>query len=58
MKDDNSKRGYEPLPCPVCKTAMIGQKSDASRQDYDRFECLRCGTVVIREDSTPDEASA
>jgi predicted RNA-binding Zn-ribbon protein involved in translation (DUF1610 family) len=57
MKDDNSKRRY-PLPCPVCKTAMIGYKSDAHQQDYDRFECLRCGTVVTREVSAPDDASA
>jgi transposase-like protein len=57
VTDDNGKRRY-PLACPVCKTAMVGQKTDASRQDYDRFECLLCGTVVTREDSTPDNATA
>ena len=57
VKDDKNERRY-PLPCPVCKTAMIGEKSDPNQPDYDRFECFRCGAVVLREDSAPDDSTA
>ena len=57
MKDDKNGRRY-PLPCPVCKTAMIGQKTDPALADFDRFECLRCGAVVLREGSEPDDSTA
>ena len=57
MKDDKNERRY-PLPCPVCKTAMIGQKTDPALPDFDRFECLRCGAVVLREGSEPDDSTA
>ena len=57
VNDDKNERRY-PLPCPVCKTAMIGQKTDPSLADYDRFECLRCGALVLREDSSPGDSSA
>jgi hypothetical protein len=57
VKDHKNKQRY-PLPCPVCRTAMIGHKTDPSLPDYDRFECLRCGAVVLREDSGPDASTA
>ena len=57
MKDDKNERRY-PLPCPVCKTAMIGEKSDPDLPDYDRFECFRCGAVVLHEGSAPDDSTA
>ena len=57
VNDGKNERRY-PLPCPVCKTAMIGQKTDPSLPDYDRFECLRCGAVVLREDSAPNDSTA
>ena len=55
--ENESKGQRYPLPCPVCKTAMIGEKSDPAA-DYDRFTCLRCGAVVVRESSTPDDSTA
>ncbi len=57
VEDDSKQRRY-PLPCPVCKTAMIGQKSDPNLPDYDRFECFRCGAVVVREDLSPGDSTA
>ena len=57
MDGDDMRPGY-PLPCPVCKTAMIGEKSDPALPDYDRFRCLHCGAVVVREDSAPDASTA
>lgn len=56
-KNQKSEFRY-PLPCPVCSTAMIGEKSDPSSPDYDRFECLACGAVVLREDSAPENSTA
>ena len=56
-QDEKNKRRY-PIPCPVCRTAMIGHKSDPGQPDFDRFECLNCGAVVLREDSTPDPSTA
>jgi hypothetical protein len=57
VNDKENARRY-PLPCPVCKTAMIGQKTDPDLPDYDRFECLSCGAVVLSEESAPDDSSA
>jgi hypothetical protein len=57
VKDGTKERRY-PLPCPVCKTAMIGRKSDPELSHYDHFECLRCGAVVLSEESAPDDSSA
>ncbi len=57
MTNDNNERRY-PLPCPVCGTAMIGQKTDPKLPDNNRFECLRCGAVVLRENSAPDDITA
>ena len=57
MADDRNQRRY-PLSCPVCKTAMIGEKSIPTLAEYDRFVCLRCGAVVLREDSRPDDSTA
>ena len=57
MNEPNEKRPY-PLPCPVCKTAMVGHKTDPNQRDYDRFECLHCGAVVRREDSAPEASTA
>lgn len=57
MKDEENETRY-PLPCPVCRAAMIGQKSDPGLPDYDRFECLACGAVVLREDSAPESSTA
>ncbi len=55
--NDAKERRY-PLPCPVCKTAMIGHKTDPSLPDFDRLECPRCGAVVVRENSTPSDSTA
>jgi transposase-like protein len=58
VKDDKNERRYPLLPCPVCKTAMIGEKSAPNLPGYDRFVCLHCGAVVLREDSKPDDSTA
>ena len=50
--EQERKRPY-PLPCPVCGSAMVGEKSEARLPDYDSFQCLNCGTLVL-EDDTPD----
>ena len=57
MTDEKKERQY-PLPCPVCKTAMIGEKTDPALADFDRFVCLRCGAVVLRESTAPDDSTA
>ncbi len=57
VENDNTRRRY-PIPCPVCRTAMIGEKTVPTLPDYDRFVCLRCGAVVLREDSQPDNSTA
>lgn len=44
MEKDN-KQPY-PLPCPVCGTSMVGEKSDEESEDFDLHRCLSCGSVV------------
>ncbi len=58
MNNDKIERRYPLLPCPVCRTALIGEKSDPSLNDYDRFRCLNCGAVVVREETAPDDSTA
>ena len=53
---DDTERRY-PLPCPVCKTAMVSHHPDPDQPGLDRFECLRCGAVVIREGPPSDDMS-
>ncbi len=47
-----------PLPCPVCRSAMVGEKSTPDAEEFDKFACLNCGAEVMRENSRPDDASA
>jgi len=53
--EQERKRPY-PMPCPVCRSAMVGEKSQPEQPDYDSFHCLNCGTVVIEDDAPEPEA--
>ena len=35
-----------PRPCPVCRVAMVAEKSDPQSPRYDRYVCFNCGTVI------------
>ncbi len=52
------KRPKYPLPCPVCRNAMIGEKTSPDAQEYDKFVCLNCGAIVLREDSAANDREA
>lgn len=43
---DGDRRRPYPLACPVCRQAMIGEKSSPEIEDFDRHRCLICGVVV------------
>jgi predicted RNA-binding Zn-ribbon protein involved in translation (DUF1610 family) len=42
---DQGKQQY-PRPCPVCRTAMIGEKMRADAEGLDHFACPACGTTI------------
>jgi hypothetical protein len=44
-RENRGKREY-PLHCPVCRTAMIGEKSSPEAADYDLYRCFNCAAVV------------
>jgi hypothetical protein len=35
-----------PFSCPICRVAMVGEKSREDLAGYDVQRCLRCDTVV------------
>ncbi|MFO1185706.1 MAG: hypothetical protein U1E56_13125 [Bauldia sp.] len=35
-----------PRRCPVCRIAMMGERSDPSKGEDDRFHCTSCGTII------------
>ena len=35
-----------PRPCPLCSSAMIGEKDAPDAAEYVRFACLACGTTI------------
>ncbi len=35
-----------PLSCPLCRIAMVGERSDEAGGERDVQRCFNCGTVV------------
>lgn len=42
-----------PRTCPVCRSAMVGERLTPTALRFSRHVCLSCGTV-IEEPSGPD----
>jgi hypothetical protein len=38
-----------PKSCPLCRIAMIGERSDPNRADFDIYRCLRCDSTIRME---------
>jgi hypothetical protein len=55
-RQNKGTREY-PLRCPVCRTAMVGEKSSPEAADYDRHRCFNCGATVDFS-SPPDDDEA
>ena len=43
--DEDGHVSY-PRVCPVCRQAMIGEKSDPDGDEFDFYRCLHCGCVI------------
>jgi len=35
-----------PRPCPICATAMVGERAGPDSPEYVRLACLNCGTTI------------
>ena len=42
-----------PVPCPVCRVAMVGERSREDSVEIDIQRCLNCGTVLVETDRRP-----
>ena len=61
MKPAPAKR--YPVPCPVCRIAMIGEKREPDDTTWARHRCFNCGAVIElagggREEPDDDGAGA
>ena len=43
---ETDKKQPYPLPCPVCGTSMVGEKSDPEADEFELHRCLSCGSTV------------
>jgi hypothetical protein len=45
-KMDRSEGLRYPRPCPVCGTAMVGEKGGPDRAEFVRLACFHCGATI------------